>query len=361
MIKEEYSRYSRQIMLDQIGTEGQLRIKNAKVLVIGAGGLGCPVLQYIAAAGVGTIGIMDGDVVEISNLQRQILFSQNDIGKNKAQVACQKLKILNPHIDIRAYEYFASLENIDEVFQNYDLIADCTDNFGSRYLINDSAIRCNKPVVYAALFKFQGQVSVFNYKGGPSYRCLFPKETDKDNVENCKQAGVWSILPGIIGCMQANEILKVVANIGDVLSGRLLTYDSTNNQSFISRFGKKEVEFAKALQKESVQSCYMPELAHRLKMDDFKELSARENTVTIDLRELDEINPSENFFDNVHHLPFSNRAVWQENLDQDKRILLFCASGRRSARVMKDLLAMNFDVYDLKNGIQTNKILAEQV
>ena len=198
------SRYNRHIILSDVGQEGQDKLLSAKVLVVGAGGLGCPVLQYLVAAGIGKIGIIDFDVIEESNLQRQILFGASSLGLNKALAAKKRLEDLNPTITINAYPKKLTPNNVLEYFDNYDIIVDGTDNFSTRYLINDAAIIKNKPVVYGAIYKFEGQVSVFNHKNGPSYRCLFPTPPKEGSVANCTEVGVLGVLPGIIGGMQAN-------------------------------------------------------------------------------------------------------------------------------------------------------------
>ena len=222
-------RYSRHIALNEIGVRGQEKISKAKVLVVGAGGLGCPVLQYLAAAGIGTLGIVDFDVVEESNLQRQILYGTSTTGENKALAAKKKLEDLNPTISIDAIPEKLAYSNVVSLFNQYDIIVDGSDNFETRYLINDAALITNRPVVFGAIFKFEGQLSVFNYNNGPTYRCLFPVPPTKENIPNCSEVGVLGVLPGIVGSMQANEVLKIVLGIGEVLSGKLCCYNSKTN------------------------------------------------------------------------------------------------------------------------------------
>ena len=191
---EERNQYSRHILLDEIGLSGQLKLKQAKVLVIGAGGLGCPILQYLTAAGVGEIGIVDDDNVEQSNLQRQILYTHNDIGKSKAESAAKYMQLLNPFIQFSVFKTRLTKDNAVELFKKYDIVVDGTDNFPTRYLINDAATLAGKPVVFGAIYKFEGQVSVFNYKNGPSYRCLFPSPPKANEVPNCSEIGVLSLI-----------------------------------------------------------------------------------------------------------------------------------------------------------------------
>ena len=236
--KEEKKQYHRHLILDQIGESGQLKLKQAKVLVIGAGGLGCPVLQYLTAAGVGTIGIIDGDRVESSNLQRQILFTVNDVAQFKAQVAAQKLSELNPFIQFNIILEYLSTQNAIELFQQYDIIVDGTDNFPTRYLTNDAAVLTGKPLVSASIFKFQGQLSVFNYKGSGTYRCLFPEAPPEGAVPSCSQVGVLGVLPGILGSLQANEALKIILELGDILQNKLLCINTLTLEQQILCFAK---------------------------------------------------------------------------------------------------------------------------
>ena len=223
--KQELERYNRHIILSEIGIDGQKKLKEAKVLVIGAGGLGCPILQYLTAAGVGTIGIIDSDVVDESNLQRQILFSTLDVGKPKAEVAKNKLKALNPFCNITSYNERFIKENASKIVSEYDLIIDCPDNFETRYLTNDVCLYQNKTWVYGAISEFEGQVAVFNYKGSSTYRDLFP---ENKKSENKQKLGVIGTLPAIIGSLQANEAIKIILEKGDILANKLLIFNTMN-------------------------------------------------------------------------------------------------------------------------------------
>ena len=220
------SRYSRQTILPEFGEEGQAKLLSSSVLVVGAGGLGAPVLLYLAAAGVGRIGIVEGDAVDESNLQRQILYRTHHTGSAKAEVAFNELVALNPEISIQVFPDYLTKENALSILREFDLIVDGSDNFATRYLVNDACVILKKPFVYGAIYKFEGQVSVFNYQNGPTYRCLFPVPPDPSTVPNCSEIGVLGVLPGVIGTLQATEALKVLAGIGEVLSGTLLTYDA---------------------------------------------------------------------------------------------------------------------------------------
>ena len=229
MTEEENIRYNRQLILASWGMEAQEKLKVSRVLVIGAGGLGCPVLSYLAASGVGKLTIMDFDIVEVGNLQRQVIYDMNDLGKNKAIAASQKLKAFNPLVNIIAIEKGLEKSNALETIANYDVVVDATDNFETRYLINDACVLLNKPFVFASILGFEGQVSVFNYQDGPTYRCLYPEPPAKENAPDCNENGVIGALAGMVGCIQANEVLKVISGVGVTLSGKLLIVDLLHN------------------------------------------------------------------------------------------------------------------------------------
>src|SRR5688572_2544337 len=232
-----YERYQRQIILKEFGEPGQQKLLQAKVLVIGAGGLGCPVLQYLAAAGVGTIGIVDDDAVALNNLHRQVLYSVNDIGLLKAERAASVLQRLNPEINIIPFIQRLTVENALEIMQSFDIIVDGTDNFATRYMINDACVLLNKLLVYGAISQFEGQAAIFNYRQKNNdmpvnYRDIFPQPPKDDEILNCAEAGVLGVLPGIIGTMMANETIKLITGIGKPLINRLLTYNALNNQLY---------------------------------------------------------------------------------------------------------------------------------
>jgi sulfur-carrier protein adenylyltransferase/sulfurtransferase len=232
--KEELIRYNKQMMLPEIKKSGQEKLKQARVLVVGAGGLGCPALQYLAAAGVGTIGIIDFDVVDASNLHRQLLYTIADVGKPKAVVASEKLRNINPHISVIEINEKLTNENALAIISDYDIIVDATDNFGSRYVINDACVAADKPFVYGGIHKFEGQLCVFNYTNangeyGATYRCAFPEKEDITLNLNCADIGVIGVLPGTIGTMQATEVIKIITGIGEVCSSKLLIYNTLHN------------------------------------------------------------------------------------------------------------------------------------
>ena len=223
---EQYDRYRRHLSLPLFGVEGQRRLLAGRVLLIGVGGLGCPLAQYLAAAGVGTLGLSDDDVVDASNLQRQVLYGVADIGRPKLEVASERIRALNPDVEVIAHPGRITSENALEVFENYDVIVDGTDNFPTRYLSNDACALLGKPNVYGSIFRFEGQASVFDTARGPCYRCLFPEPPPPGAVPSCSEGGVLGVLPGIIAMIQATETVKILTGLGESLAGRLLTYDA---------------------------------------------------------------------------------------------------------------------------------------
>jgi adenylyltransferase/sulfurtransferase len=226
LTNDEIKRYSRHLIMPEVGVDGQRRLKAGKVLCIGAGGLGSPAAMYLAAAGVGTIGLVDYDVVDFSNLQRQIIHGTPDVGRSKLASAKDRLNAINPHVDIQTYETALSSENALELFEPYDVILDGTDNFPTRYLTNDACVLLGKPNAYGSIFRFEGQASVFATKNGPCYRCLYPEPPPPGLVPSCAEGGVLGVLPGIIGVIQATESVKLIAGIGEPLIGRFLIYDA---------------------------------------------------------------------------------------------------------------------------------------
>ena len=250
-------RYDRQIILPEIGIAGQQKLREASILVIGAGGLGCPLLMYLAGAGAGHIGLIDNDVVDESNLHRQVLYHMADIGKYKADVAAAKLKLFNPDVRFSAYPFRLTSQNAAELIARYDLIIDGSDNFPTRYLVNDTCVALNKPLVFGSIFQFEGQVSVFNYDGGPDYRSFYPEPPLPDEVPNCAESGVIGPLPGIIGSLMANEVIKVICGFGEVLSGQLLIFNALNNTSRLFKFGHtttKKISKKEKIEELSIQT-----------------------------------------------------------------------------------------------------------
>ena len=337
------SRYNRHIILSEIGPDGQDKISNAKVLVIGAGGLGCPVLQYLAAAGIGTLGIIDFDVVDESNLQRQILFGSSSIGLNKATAAKRRLLDLNNTIKINAYPYKLTFQNAIELFSQYDLIVDGADNFETRYLINDAAVLSGKPLVFGAIYKFQGQVSVFNLNNGPTYRCAFPHKPKKDAVPNCSEVGVLGVLPGIIGTLQANEVLKIVLGIGQVLSGKLLYYDALSHQNTTLTVKRNDLEIEKV--RSGKDEFSQKELENGCKVDipeiSIKDIFDKPNIELIDIREVFE-EPKLQTVETLQ-IPLSKLKLHVDKLDIHKKKAIFCQSGIRSKQAVSILQELHIE------------------
>src|SRR5208282_3578881 len=230
LTQDDLSRYSRHLILPEVGVEGQRKLKAARVLCVGTGGLGSPLAFYLAAAGVGTLGLVDFDVVDASNLQRQIIHSTKDIGRKKLDSAEEKLKALNPALNVVKHETMLTSANALEILQDYDIVADGTDNFPTRYLVNDACVLLGKPNVYGSIFRFEGQISVFDASHGPCYRCLYPEPPPPGLVPSCAEGGVLGILPGVVGTLQATETIKILLGKGDSLVGRLLLFDALQMQ-----------------------------------------------------------------------------------------------------------------------------------
>lgn len=360
--KEEMERYSRHLIIPEFNIEGQRKLKSAKVLVVGTGGLGAPLLQYLTAAGVGTIGLMDFDIVDDSNLQRQVLFSVDDVGEPKVNAALKRLKGLNPYVNFKTYNTQLTSENALEIIKEYDLVADGTDNFPTRYLVNDACVILNKPNVYASIFRFDGQVSVFNLLDkegnlGPNYRDLFPAPPPPGLVPSCAEGGVIGVLPGIIGSLQANEVIKVITGIGEPLAGRLFLFDALT-------FETRTIKIVKDTNQKPIRKLIDYEFFCGLKNNDVEERKVKEITVKeleqlkaggkdyqlIDVREpyeyeiaqMDgELIPLNSIIDNV------------DKISSDKQVIIHCRSGVRSAnaiRALEDKFGFS-NLYNLKGGI----------
>jgi sulfur-carrier protein adenylyltransferase/sulfurtransferase len=320
---KEINRYSRQIMLPEIGIEGQEKLKSSSVLLVGVGGLGCPILQYLASAGVGRIGIVDFDKVDETNLQRQIIYSTDEIGTQKADAAGRRAAQINPHIEIVAIDKKLSPENALEILTPYDVIVDGSDNFETKYLVNDACIILNKPFVFGSIYRFQGQVSVFNFNNGPTYRCLFPESS---NLESCSSVGVLGVLPGIVGCFMANEVIKVLLNFGEILSGKLLVIDSKSLSLQIHHFSliRENKNITELVPMSATCS-------NEFGPDNL--ILFEDELVLIDVRE-----PHEHLAHNIGGINFPLNSL-QENLEQldqtttdRKKIIFYCKSGVRSKK-----------------------------
>jgi adenylyltransferase/sulfurtransferase len=350
----ELKRYSRHILVPEIGYEGQVKLKNTSVLVVGAGGLGCPALQYLVAAGIGTIGIMDGDTIEESNLQRQILYSTNDIGKYKVQTAAEKLTALNPYVKIVPYITNLTTENAATILPDYAIIIDGTDNAETRYLIDDVCSQLNKPFVYGAIERFNGQVSVFNYDTGSSYRSLFPEPQQHTAVCNCSTLGVLNVMTGIIGSLQALEAIKIATGIGDVLSNKLLLIDGRTMHFNILSIEKEAAEDNDThLAPRTNQSTHTDETIIRsVSVADFEQLLKNKEAVFIlDIRESEEY--KQLHIPDSHNIPFLDIDERVDEILQQKQIVLVCNYGIKSKQLIPYLQEMyHYDnVCYLENGI----------
>jgi adenylyltransferase/sulfurtransferase len=349
MNPQERKRYSRQIVLPEMGLTGQEKLKAAKVLVIGAGGLGCPVLQYLTAAGVGTIGVVDDDTVDVSNLHRQILYNADDIGQGKAEIAVHKLRLMNPHINLISLPVRLNEANAAGIIAEYDLVIDGSDNFPTRYLANDICVALDKPLIFGSILRFEGQVSVFNFDGGPTYRCLFP---DAEEGDNCEIAGVIGILPGIIGTHMANEAIKIICGIGDILSGKLLVINALNNTTNIFTFTRSaNLAPGTKLDPQVSNEKTIITADRQLSMADLENMqeSIPENLYLVDVRE--EYEFEEDYIGGVN-IPLPDLP---ENLNQmpaDKTVVFYCLSGKRSKLAVDLLIKSGFEgsVFWSKNG-----------
>jgi sulfur-carrier protein adenylyltransferase/sulfurtransferase len=352
LTNEELKRYDRHIKLNEIGVSGQEKLKNSKILIVGAGGLGCPVLLYLAAAGVGTIGIIDHDVVDFSNLQRQILFTQEDIGKQKVDVVENRLLALNDSVIIETYAEAISNKNALNIIEKYNVVIDGTDNFETRYLVNDACIIKNKPLVFGSIFKFEGQITVFNYNNGPSYRCLYPEPPKEGEVPNCSDIGVLGVLPGIIGTQMANEALKIVLGIGKVLSGTLKIVNLLSNLNLDLKISKNEKNFEISELNDSYNfSCVMnKELKNTIEVEELKEwIDNKKDILILDVREQYELGIAK--LPNILNIPL---GTIPSNLNKIKNttIITLCHHGIRSKSAQDYLLSNGFtNVINLEGGI----------
>jgi sulfur-carrier protein adenylyltransferase/sulfurtransferase len=330
--KEELARYNRHIIIPEFGLAAQQKLKAAKVLVVGSGGLGSPVLLYLAAAGIGTIGIVDFDVVDDSNLQRQVLFGVNEIGKPKVEAAKQRLQALNPHIKIVLYNTQLTSQNALDVIKDYDVVADGTDNFPTRYLVNDACVLLGKPNIYASIFQFEGQVSVFNYRHangdlGPNYRDLYPTPPPPGLVPSCAEGGVLGVLPGIIGSMQALEVIKVITGVGEPLAGRFYIFDALGFESRTFNISRRD---------DNPLNGKNPSITQLIDYEQFCGVSAVEKPVK-------EITPAA-----LYEL-----QIKADKISKDQPVIVHCKMGGRSAKAIRDLEEkFGFtNLYNLKGGI----------
>ncbi|MCO5144419.1 MAG: HesA/MoeB/ThiF family protein [Oligoflexia bacterium] len=349
MNKNELIRYDRHFLLKEVGEAGQKKLKKSSVLIVGIGGLGSPVALYLAAAGIGRLGLVDFDDISESNLQRQIIYSTADIGKPKVKQAAKHLKELNPWINIKIYQEKLSPKNASEIFSRYDIVIDGADNFSTRYLINDAALIANIPLVSASILGFEGQLAVFNYKKGPCYRCLYPEPPPSGSVLSCSEHGVLGVLPGIFGTLQATETIKIILGLNNNLGSYLIYFDAiqmdfqkmqlTKNPHCLCNGDLKKINL-----NEIHSSC---EFLFEISCEDFAKLKNNEEVLILDVREQEE-------WDSGHilgakHVPLSLLREKIPNLEK-KKIVAYCRGGKRSQEAVEILRKNNYQAESLRGG-----------
>lgn len=343
-------RYTRQKILSNFGEGNQSKLAVNQVLIVGLGGLGLPVAQYLNAMGVGTLGLIDQDVVELHNLQRQILYSEKDIGKLKLEVTTKKLQEQNSNTKFKCFDTFLTKHNALDIIKEFDVIVDATDNFSTRYLINDACVMLNKPFVYGALHGFEGQVSVFNYNNGPTYRCLFPDMPKAHEIPNCDENGVLGVLPGIIGTLQALEAVKVIAGVGEVLSGKLLLFDglTQNTQKITFNRIAQNREITDLQKSYGFLDC---EIHSTISSQEFIKLHEEHTLQIIDVRSKSEFDDSH--LEGAKNIPLLNLEHALSELDFDSPIYIICQSGIRSKAALSWLKASKPEsrIYSVSGGM----------
>jgi adenylyltransferase/sulfurtransferase len=368
----EVARYSRHLTLPEVGMEGQLRLRTASVLIVGAGGLGSPLAIYLAAAGVGRLGVVDFDRVDLSNLQRQVLFGTNDVGSEKSELAARRIRDINPHVNVTSYPMRLTADNALDIMQDYDVVIDGTDNFPTRYLVNDACVMLGKPNVYGSIFRFEGQVSVFWAEQGPCYRCLYPEPPEPGAVPNCAEGGVLGILPGVIGTLQATEAIKLIIGRGELLLGRLLLFDALE-----MRF--RELTLRKDSQcpvcgpeprirklKDSDPACAVPLPTVGLTPSEAEidaatlseRLQSGDRPVLLDVRTDDEWRICR--LPDAVHIPLQQLSGRFDELDSRSEIVVYCHVGGRSAMAVNFLRERGFErVRNLIGGIDVWSLVAD--
>ncbi|HXE75893.1 MAG TPA: molybdopterin-synthase adenylyltransferase MoeB [Candidatus Xenobia bacterium] len=361
--QQEILRYSRHLIMPEVGMEGQLKLKQAKVLLIGTGGLGAPLGLYLAAAGVGRLGLVDFDVVDFTNLQRQVTFGTDDVGRPKLEAAAERLHSLNPEIEIVTHEAKLASENALDILRDYDIIVDGTDNFPTRYLVNDACVLLGKPNVYGSIFRFEGQATVFALKDGPCYRCLYPEPPPPGLVPSCAEGGVLGVLPGIVGAIQANETIKLIIGKGETLKGRLLVFDALKMKFRELKLRKNPdcpvcgahptvtqlidyYEFCGIRGEEAQATVQVPEIEPRALK---QRLDSGHDVFVLDVRE-----PHEYQICNIggYLIPLGDLPKRVHELDSAREIVAHCRSGKRSAEAVDFLRKAGFrKVWNLKGGI----------
>lgn len=363
MTDAQYYRYGRHLVLPEIGVAGQEKLLNAKVVLIGNGGLGSPCALYLAAAGVGTIGLVDFDVVDVSNLQRQILYQTDQVGKPKAEMAAQRLQALNPDLRVVTHVQALTSENALRIIRDYDIVVDCTDNFATRYMVNDACVLSGKPDVYGSVFRFDGQATVFGVPGGPCYRCMFPVPPQPGEIASCSEGGVFGVLPGLIGVVQATEVVKLITGAGEPLVGRLLLLDASamrwreisirhnpdcplcGSKRTITGMVDHRAFCGVKPAEQPVQHIAAGELRRRM--------GNGWNGILVDVRE-----PYERERDGVipesHSIPVNEMIDRFHELDafRDRDIVVYCGNGVCSLSGVKILQARGFHAFSLENGFK---------
>lgn len=360
LIPAEKQRYQKHLNLPEIGAKGQLRLKNARVLVVGAGGLGCPVLLYLTAAGVGKIGVIDPDVVDLSNLQRQVLYTTDEVGKSKAKAAIGHLNRLNPDLTFDTYTMALDIGNARAIIDGYDIVVDCTDNFKVRYLVNDVCVSLGKPFVYGAIHRFEGQVAVLNAelgdgKRGPTYRCLFPEYPNEIEIPNCNDTGVLGVLPGVIGTFQANEVIKLITGIGQSLSEHLLMVDLlTMSQQKIKTKRRADAEKVarEGLASASTRTNPGASGPQKISVQGLAEkLAQGEDIFLLDVRERPEYELCH--LEGAILIPVGMIPNNRKRIPTDRPVVVYCHHGIRSANVAQYLYTQDglTNLYNLEGGI----------
>ncbi len=362
---EEILRYSRHLIMPEVTLEGQKKLKAARVLCVGTGGLGSPLALYLTAAGVGTLGLVDFDVVDYTNLQRQVLHHTADVGRLKIDSAIDKLTAINPFVEIKRFDTYLNSQNALDIFSGFDIIADGTDNFATRYLVNDACVLSNKPNVYASIFRFEGQASIFATEAGPCYRCLYPEPPPPGLVPSCAEGGVLGVLPGLLGVIQATEVIKLILGAGEPLIGRLVLVDALAMRFRELRVRKnpecpvcganptvtKLIDYnqfcgIRGEESETATSAKIPEIqVEELK----RRLDAQDNIFVLDVRE-----PHEYQIVNIkgHLIPLGDLPTRVHELDSSREIVVHCKSGMRSAKAVDFLRKSGFKrVTNLAGGI----------
>jgi adenylyltransferase/sulfurtransferase len=367
---QELARYSRHFALPEFGQAGQQKLKSSRVLIVGAGGLGSPAGLYLAAAGVGTIGLVDFDQIDITNLQRQIMYTTDDVGERKLDVSSQRLRALNPEIEIRTHSARLTRDNALEILAEYDVVIDGTDNFPTRYLVNDACVLLKKPYVYGSILRFDGQVSVFDAQRGPCYRCLFREPPPPGLVPNCAEGGVLGVLPGVIGSLQALEAIKVLAGVGQPLIGRLVLFDALSMRwrelklkknpgcpicsDHPSITGLIDYEEFCGYTPNGDMTEHTEEQLQEVTVEELKaRLDRGERPVLLDVREPFEWNIVNLGVYGARMIPLKELPNRENELDRDQELIVYCRSGSRSANAARQLIARGFrNVANLKGGVR---------